>query len=155
MLLGGLWHGAAWTFVAWGAYQGALLIAHRVFRSARDSERTAVRSGAITWLFQVIVFFHVVCLGWLLFRAQSLSQAGQMVRALFFNVHAGWPSGLPVLVVVLVPLLLIEGFQYVDGDLLAPLRWRPAPRAVFYVVCFYLLAVFGAYRGREFIYFQF
>jgi D-alanyl-lipoteichoic acid acyltransferase DltB (MBOAT superfamily) len=154
MLLGGLWHGAAWTFVAWGAYQGVLLIGHRMFRSMRGV-RAPARPTAILWLFQVIVFFHVVCLGWLLFRAQSLSQAARMVHALFFNVHGGRPSGLPMLVVVLAPLVLIEGFQFVDGDLLVPLRWRPAPRAVFYVVCFYLLAVFGAYAGREFIYFQF
>src|SRR5205085_4621761 len=61
MLLGGLWHGAAWTFVVWGAYQGALLIIHRAVRSIRGPNRPAARTGGLLWLAQVIVFFHIVC----------------------------------------------------------------------------------------------
>jgi alginate O-acetyltransferase complex protein AlgI len=67
MLLGGLWHGAAWTFVAWGALHGVVLCIERIFKGARKS----LFPGVIG----VIVTFHVVCLGWILFRADSFSTA--------------------------------------------------------------------------------
>lgn len=67
MLLGGLWHGAAWTFVAWGAYHGVLLVGQRLFFG--DAEPGA--SSVPIWL-RRIVTFHLVCFGWLLFRADSL-----------------------------------------------------------------------------------
>jgi len=68
MLLGGLWHGAAWGFVLWGAFHGAWLIAHRAL--FRD------RPGAgMPRAVSVLLTFHAVCAGWVLFRAQSLADA--------------------------------------------------------------------------------
>ena len=64
MLLGGLWHGAAWTFVLWGAFHGAGLCLEHGF--ARQWERVP------KWL-RWFVTFHLVVLGWIMFRAQSLS----------------------------------------------------------------------------------
>jgi D-alanyl-lipoteichoic acid acyltransferase DltB (MBOAT superfamily) len=67
MLLGGLWHGAAWTFVAWGAWHGLLLVLAR--GSAKRPDATEGR--AVVWR-QRLITFHLVLLGWLLFRAQDL-----------------------------------------------------------------------------------
>ena len=70
MLLGGLWHGAAWTFLLWGLYQGVLLILYRPFESAfaalhaRPARRPRSPRGS--------VMFHLTCYGWLIFRAPSL-----------------------------------------------------------------------------------
>jgi D-alanyl-lipoteichoic acid acyltransferase DltB (MBOAT superfamily) len=76
MLLGGLWHGAAWGFVVWGAYHGGWLALHRaLFR-----DRAGFRVPA--WL-SVVLTFHGVCLGWVFFRAQSLADAGIVLRQLF------------------------------------------------------------------------
>ncbi len=68
MLLGGLWHGAAWTFIVWGAYQGFWLIAERL--SGRRSFYASL-PGAL----QNAVTFVIVVFGWVLFRADSMSQA--------------------------------------------------------------------------------
>ena len=69
MLLGGLWHGAAWNFVLWGAFHGALLGLGRVGGLSRGWSRIPVA-------IRRLVFFHVVCLGWALFRAESLGDCG-------------------------------------------------------------------------------
>ena len=63
MVLGGLWHGAAWTFVLWGAFHGAGLC-----RRARAGRARAARPGWLRWF----VTFHLVVFGWILFRSQSL-----------------------------------------------------------------------------------
>src|SRR5690606_35731256 len=70
MLLGGLWHGAAWTFVAWGALHGGAQVGERLGRAALG-ERRGVRAT-----------FHVVCLGWIVFRAETFGLAMQMLRGL-------------------------------------------------------------------------
>jgi len=76
MLLGGLWHGAAWTFVAWGALHGGAQVVERVSRAALGERRAMP-----TWL-GVLVTFHVVCLGWILFRAETFGLAMQMRQGL-------------------------------------------------------------------------
>ena len=103
----------------------------------------------------MIVFFHLICLGWLLFRAQSVTQAVQMLSAVLFNFHLSWPAGIRLLLEILVPLFIVERVQLTADDALAPLRLQPALRAVLYVGCFYLMMIYGAYASKEFIYFQF
>jgi D-alanyl-lipoteichoic acid acyltransferase DltB (MBOAT superfamily) len=77
MLLGGLWHGAAWGFVAWGAYHGVLLAVHR----ALGGGRSAAAGGARAWLARAGTF-HLVCLGWVLFRAPTMDALWAMAEGL-------------------------------------------------------------------------
>jgi len=152
MTLGGLWHGAAWTFVAWGAYQAMLIIS---FRTARENgEPAAARPAVGAWL-RVLFFFQLTCVGWLLFRATSIAQAAQMLYAVAFAFGPPAVVDARLLLAILLPLFLVEWVQIAGDDVLAPLRLRPAIRAVVYVSVFYLLIVYGAHHHREFIYFQF
>ena len=77
MLLGGLWHGAAWTFVAWGAYHGLLLALHRALPWPRWLGAPALAP------LRVAFTFLCVMLGWVLFRARSLGDAGVVLGRLF------------------------------------------------------------------------
>lgn len=70
MVLGGLWHGAAWTFIAWGALHGGVLSFERVWKQLKPASWP--RWPAVMGL---LITFHVVCLGWILFRSESFSQA--------------------------------------------------------------------------------
>lgn len=79
MLLGGLWHGAAWNFVLWGAWQGLLLAAFRPRFWRRLHAAATQRVGApLVRLLQRLVFFQLVTLGWALFRAQSLADCATL-----------------------------------------------------------------------------
>ncbi|MBN1763794.1 MAG: MBOAT family protein [Sedimentisphaerales bacterium] len=161
MLLGGLWHGAAWTFVLWGAYHGLILIIHRLIEpwlSKIPSPENAWLNK-IWFLARVIFFFHVICLGWLIFRAQSLTQLSQMLQCLFTHFDiANFPEyavALKQLCIYASLLFIIQIFQYKKDDLLVLFRMKPAFQAALYTFMFYCLLLLGAVSSAEFIYFQF
>jgi len=82
MLVGGLWHGGAWTFVIWGAFHGALLVGNHLYRSACERVGFAPRGrvyGAVAW---TLTFFAVV-LGWVMFRASNVATAVNLYRGMF------------------------------------------------------------------------
>ncbi len=74
MILGGLWHGASWTFVAWGALHGCALAVTRMWQRARASDARAAPTGLARWL-AILLTFHFVCFAWVFFRAPTLAHA--------------------------------------------------------------------------------
>jgi hypothetical protein len=108
MLLGGLWHGAAWTFVIWGGIHGAGLVVER-----RLGDRVRRVPAWLRWA----ITFHIVVLAWVLFRSPDLGIAGDVLSRL---AHPG-PATLWTLPVVLGVVLVI-GLQ------LVPERWIEAFR---------------------------
>ncbi len=159
MLLGGLWHGASWTFIVWGAYHGILLIAYRIMISIvkKFSFSTGAFSKGKTWfLIRIIFFFHLTCIGWLIFRAGSMAQVDQMLMAIFIHPFSvDMVNSMRGLVFCVTPVLVIHAIQYCRNDLMVVLKWPIFLRALFYFVCFYLLMVWGVEGGKEFVYFQF
>ena len=79
MLLGGLWHGASWNFVVWGALHGAVLVAERLWREYKPEALAARCRG---WL-GILVTFHIVLLGWIFFRAEQLRRRARPSSAAF------------------------------------------------------------------------
>lgn len=168
MLLGGLWHGAAWTFVWWGAYHGFLLIVYRAIDYCRGPVRPKGESKSkILSVLNIIFFYHLICYGWILFRAQSMDQVVAMTSGLIFNT--GNIAVIPDAEVYAVVLWKMVGkfvafmsilwavqlIQYFKSDLLAPLKWHWISRGVFYFVCIMLIIVYGETNAKDFIYFQF
>ena len=152
MSLGGLWHGAAWPFIFWGVFHGSWLALHRLLRSGNSEP---VSGWSKVW--RVIATFHGICLGWLLFRAESMRDAFGMLAAIihkpvFFPEAAAWLFQLAVLG---LPLVGIQLLQERTGDLLAPLRLSIVPRALLYTGLGVMLLVFANTGSRAFIYFQF
>jgi alginate O-acetyltransferase complex protein AlgI len=78
MMLGGLWHGASWTFVAWGTLHGAYLILNHGWRHWAGAGRTSARHGVYQACAAVLTFFAVV-VAWVMFRAQSLHGAARVL----------------------------------------------------------------------------
>jgi alginate O-acetyltransferase complex protein AlgI len=110
MLLGGLWHGAAWTFVAWGGIHGAGLACERFFDDRRRAAGRMRRdSTAARWLGRLITF-NVVCFAWIFFRADSFADASALIERLF--TAWGQPSPL-VTTSVLLAIGAGIGTQYV------------------------------------------
>ena len=82
MVLGGLWHGAAWTFILWGALHGAGLIAHRLWAASALHPIQRLRAWGPWRFISVGATFHFVCLGWVLFRSTSASAALELFAAM-------------------------------------------------------------------------
>lgn len=151
MVLGGLWHGAAWTFVLWGVYQGLLLIGYRAFDQTRWFQRLP---RLLAWL----IMFHLTCIGWLIFRAPSLRQMGTLMQNLFFHFAPATVDVTGLLVPLLlftVPLVLIHLWEARSDDLLLVPRLPLGLRYSVFVATMYLILLFGNFGGAEFIYFQF
>jgi D-alanyl-lipoteichoic acid acyltransferase DltB (MBOAT superfamily) len=157
MLLGGLWHGANWTFVAWGAYHGTLLAAHRWIGERRGASisRTAWRAR-LGWAASVALMFCLTLYGWLLFRCHTFGQIAAMTRAIFggtLDLHSMVRLG--TIAFYTAPLVVMQCFQYARNDLDVV---RSAPvwvQTAVYLFCLYSIFLLGAFRGAAFIYFQF
>ncbi|MGE0716822.1 MAG: MBOAT family protein [Alphaproteobacteria bacterium] len=150
MLLGGLWHGAAWTFVLWGALHGGWLVLERILGWDRP-----VATGWRGWLRAALVF-HVVCAAWILFRSPSLDAAGTMLTGL---VSAGWHGerATPWLVaLVLLGMALHwlppDWLQRLERRVAALPAWAIGAVAGAVLVC---LDAVGPDGVAAFIYFQF
>ncbi len=155
MLLGGLWHGANWTFIAWGGLHGLLLIAQRMVPSSLVQERTGF---GLKRVLQTSVVFLAVCVGWIFFRSNSIGQAFGIIERI---LTGSWSLGLiqhKFLVakgaILLVSLMLFE---------ICSERWRlrntllarPFLICPILGVALCLVAFAGSFDGGHFIYFQF
>ena len=156
MLLGGLWHGAAWNFVIWGGYHGALLAIYRWLDPApvhADPWRSGTRRVRI--LAMMAMMFVLTVLGWLIFRADSVEQIVYFLG----NLHRGaGETGWNLLYAWFFfswPLIPVQLLQYRTGDLLA-VNGLPGPlRVTIYCLLFCGILAFGVRESMEFIYFQF
>jgi len=159
MLLGGLWHGASWTFVVWGGLHGVFLVAARA--SAPLRERLWAASGlpdALRAGLARLVTFHLVCLAWVFFRAETLADATALLGSLAgpwrapavdASVFAHALLGLALLIPVEIARERGSDVRARLAALPLPLRWASWYALIFAVV---LLGVDG---GSQFIYFQF
>jgi alginate O-acetyltransferase complex protein AlgI len=156
MVLGGLWHGASWHFVAWGTYHGVLLALHG-WLSGR-----VVRGGGPLlphlpgWL-TVLGMFHLTCLGWLIFRASTLRQvAGFLARiATDFSIDSQAARMLGPVVALPALLLAVELWLRNSDDPRTRPGWNRGlgPLAVAALVV--LIVVLAPMDNANFIYFQF
>lgn len=156
MVLGGLWHGAAWHFVAWGVYQGLLLVAfHAIARRRGAAVKTPARDLRF-WL-TVVGFFQLTCFGWLIFRANSLHDVWRLTRsAVCISSRAGFSSSNALMLAALVvPLVLFELYQFLRDDLEPWTRWKPWQSVGFNLAMIYGMVFFAPVYDVNFIYFQF
>lgn len=149
MALGGLWHGANWTFVIWGCYHGALLALQRVLPGARKDS-----AGRDPWRpLKIAATFHLVCVGWIWFRAESLSAANRF----FARFAAGDWAWQPSLAFAAALLLLCYAWQALSDTVqsrrLDGSWWQGFHSAATAVGC--ALAIAYSTESAPFIYFQF
>ena len=155
MLLGGLWHGAAWTFVLWGGYHGALLAIHRWLRGGRATEPDT-RGGLVSWL-SCIGMFHLTCLGWLLFRAPTVGTVTSMLSRMWHQFRLDEATVEMIFPALAFPvgLWFVESYvRNTDRPWERPgWNWGVGPFLVTSLVL--ALWLVSAPAGAEFIYFQF
>jgi D-alanyl-lipoteichoic acid acyltransferase DltB (MBOAT superfamily) len=161
MVLGGLWHGAAWTFILWGVYQGVLLIVYRTIderRAARGLVALEHAGGRVRRFAAWLLMFHLTCYGWLIFRAASPQEIVALTRSVLLDF---WPASVDVwgmavpLVLHTAPLVVVHLIEAWHDDLLVVRRLPLATRYMIYAAAAWLIVLFGNFGGAEFIYFQF
>lgn len=154
MALGGLWHGANWTFVLWGVYHGILIAVQRFFEERFELVKRIFSGGsAMSSAMTTIFTFHLVCLGWVLFRAESVSVASQVLRNIFTAGLGASAEQIPI-----VLMLAVAAFSHVLRSKWKMEEWfirLPAPVQAFgYALATIVIFLFFTEEQR-FIYFQF
>ncbi len=151
MLLGGLWHGANWTFVCWGGIHGCWLSLERFL----GRPRKAVPSPAREWLSR-IALFHLVCLTWIFFRAQSLRAAVDYLRGM--AVLRWEPQLLPAFIFLAtftVPLFAMDLALENNGEEYLFQYARPGAQVLAALTAMLAVVMFSGDLNNAFIYFQF
>lgn len=160
MLIGGLWHGASWMFVFWGALHGLYLVIERALRMAFDSQKANWQSFTqhpLALISAAFITFLAVCVTWIFFRAQSLSDAFHLLNVMAFGGtgQIAWhsPESLNILgmtTAVLTVHWLLRNSSFEEAASRLPVWSRPL------ILAFMLLCiVFAPGDNYAFIYFQF
>lgn len=158
MILGGLWHGAAWTFVLWGVYQGVLLVVYRSLETTTAARRWLLGPTPLARALGWLVMFHLTCFGWLIFRARSARQLAELTASLctrFAPATIDLNGLLVPLLLYVTPLVLVHACEAWFDDVLIVRRLPVGVRYSVYAATLYLTLLFGNFGGSEFIYFQF
>ncbi len=127
MLLGGLWHGASWTFVVWGGIHGTGLAVEHAADARRKRRGLPAFNprGARRWIARLITF-QIVCIAWVFFRATSFSNAWSMFGSMIHN----WGMASPLITATVLAATVVGiGVQYVPRRLsgAADRRFRQTP----------------------------
>jgi len=175
MLLGGLWHGANWTFVAWGALHGGYLVAQRWIGPWYQRAIRAVRVPAlVSHAFLVLLVFHLTCFAWIFFRSPSFSVAWQVLSGIthvhgsLLDIDNRWRILKCVLLIAALcaieaatflpkrrkAVIAVEPGEQVTVSAHAP-QFSTAQRLAFCAACAWVLLLFGTFSGINCIYFQF
>jgi D-alanyl-lipoteichoic acid acyltransferase DltB (MBOAT superfamily) len=158
MLLGGLWHGASWTFVVWGGLHGAYLaFEHRRSQRRREHGLPFDADTVRTRVVQRLVTFHLVCLAWVFFRAETFNDALALIGRLF----SGWGTeSTLVKPAVLLAIAVGIGMQYIPRVSLERVeaafsRLRPATMGLTLGLGLLVIDALGPQGVSNFIYFAF
>ena len=145
MLISGLWHGAAWTFVIWGGL-------HALGRFAtRELERTGFYRERVPGLVKQMLVFAFVTFAWIFFRAATLDDARLIVTRIFTD---GWTDPqFPLLMLLLI--LSVWLYQFAMESRFRPVLAGAPVRIGLAVGMILYLALFASANGQPFIYFQF
>jgi alginate O-acetyltransferase complex protein AlgI len=167
MLLGGLWHGAAWNFVFWGGYHGLLLVLQRLVGAGHKNKNDMSRS-VVSQMVRAFFTFQLVCIGWIFFRAKSLDQIFSIVNQI---IHLSAPdaaagamlgkvclfSCIPFAVMVIERMQQIRHWWFIKKafpGFLMPSRQPIYLRSFIYGAMMYLICFYGL-SAKSFIYMQF
>lgn len=158
MILGGLWHGACWTFIFWGIYHGFLLIMHRLYVEYLKPSNSPQTNGIVYTVFCVFIMFIFTCFGWLLFRANSMDQVCRFTQSVFlrFEMNEEVLFYLKRIIFYIWPLLVMEACQLLKSDL----KFVVHQKNNFLYLNYYLFIIIaivtlGNFGANTFIYFQF
>lgn len=178
-LLSGIWHGAGWNYIIWGMYNGMLLMVQECYNKFQKKTNFCI---GLPKGVRIFLTFHLVVLGWIIFRCANLSLIKDFVYAFWRQVSPTlqtcaplldedtWTgvvaqfvsllstkafSGLLYSIFLIGPLWLFQYAQYTKKDMYVDFKLPFCLRNVFYGILLFILISFQVQDGKQFIYFQF
>jgi alginate O-acetyltransferase complex protein AlgI len=153
MLVGGLWHGAAWTFLVWGGMHGIFLVAERLLKN-----RIPIKINALNGILLAFLTFTLVNFTWVFFRAREFSTAKNMLSSMFWMN----PNGMKILdtfdiIKVLTLICLLFSCHWIMRNTSlkeVSLKISPIVLGIIWAFMFFIIAISQG-SGEQFIYFQF
>ncbi len=160
MLLGGLWHGANWTFLVWGAIHGSGLAIERFFGGRRASvdgrAERAPATSALSLTVNRIIIFHLVCLAWIFFRAESVTAAWTFLGGLsHWSLDARVVTAAKYLICIVIPMAAIDLYMERSREEYPTERSGTVAKLGYAAALTLGLLLFSASQPSAFIYFQF
>lgn len=154
--LSGLWHGAAWNFVLWGLYHGALMVVIVLIQRTPIYRHLAGQLGHLRLFSGWFLQFHLSNIGFVMFRATSAEDIGYTLRAIWSALE----KGLPMTPIQAAGFLAVGGFLLLSAlerryAFLRRIDALPALSILFYGILIAAMLLFGYTGERPFIYFQF
>lgn len=158
-LVSGFWHGANWTFIAWGAINALLFIP--IFLSGKNRKNLDAVSKS-KWLpslkefFQILLTFSITTLAWIFFRAENIGHAISYIANIFnndsfWNVQNYFLGSVPLILI----MLIIEWSKRTEEHPLRFPNWSKGLRLSSYFALGYMIMLFKSNEANQFIYFQF
>jgi D-alanyl-lipoteichoic acid acyltransferase DltB (MBOAT superfamily) len=159
-LLSGLWHGANWTFVAWGAIHGLYITIHILADKYMWKKNNY---GKNKWgkLIHIVITFNMIAFAWIFFRAESLSKAIAIIKGVFSLHNLNEPDysvpdfGLPSVCISIIMIVAMMVFEYFTSYELKEIENKQIARISFASLSLILIIALGVFNGQSFIYFQF
>ena len=155
MLLGGLWHGANWTFIFWGLFHGLILIAYKAY-DYKFKAKLLVRRNPIYQVLQTFFFFHLVCISWIFFRSETIIDAYKILIQIPYNFSFSSDTlGMMGMILFFVaPIFVYECWDERKNHCSFNERSLSSVM-LFSNYCIFMIILFQAPTFQEFIYFQF
>lgn len=154
MFIGGLWHGANWTFVIWGTLHGIYLSVHKLWLTLSGKSEGASPSSIFSRLLSMIFTFHLVTFTWVFFRAPDLSTAMLFLRRLSewnLSYELDWAP----LSIAFVALWLVDMADFLESKQLTIMRAPSPVRFAYFGTLLGLIFLLSQPGETPFIYFQF
>jgi alginate O-acetyltransferase complex protein AlgI len=149
MVLGGLWHGAAWSYAVWGAFHGGALAIERLFN---DKVKLKIKKGSTFYYFKILFVFLAVTLAWLLFKLPDFTQVIAYVKSIFSNTGMV-TNYISIFLILLYSLpVVLYHFLYLKRQA-SPGFLRKADVLAYGIMLFFIFTNSGT--PGAFIYFQF
>ena len=146
----GMWHGADWNYGLFGIYHALMIGAYYSIKKYWDR---------LNKFLQIFLTYQIACVGWLIFRAESLTQIPEMLQSILLNFGTTFnvdiTSKVNTLLAFTCILVLVQVFQHKKNDTMVVLRMHWMPRYAFFALLTCLMILFGDFSNKPFIYFQF
>jgi alginate O-acetyltransferase complex protein AlgI len=162
MAIGGLWHGAAWTFVLWGVFEGALIVLDHLFLGRKFAPKRPKQIPGFAYLLRrmplILTFFYVHLIAAMLFRSGTWDRAGTMLSVYFTDIGNLTYNGLtPTLSAIcgFILLMSMEMTEYAKNELEIIRKSPLLIKCCVYAAMIWIIAMGTANETKQFVYFQF